>query len=158
MVRLNSRPIAGGDIADTPQPEAPAAAAPGEYTVRAGDTINSIAAQFGVSGDALARANGLWLFSALEEGQILTIPSGDGTDEGSPADSGQSEPAPAEQNDQGSDQGPVPAGQTYIVQVGDTIGRIAQRFGVSIDAIVAANNLPNENRIDAGQVLIIPNP
>ena len=33
--------------------------------------------------------------------------------------------------------------------------RIAQRFGVSLAAIIAANGIPNPNRIYVGQVLVI---
>lgn len=49
-----------------------------------------------------------------------------------------------------------PQDVTYVVQAGDTIGVIAQTYGVSIDAIVQANGLINPNAIQAGQSLIIP--
>jgi LysM repeat protein len=43
------------------------------------------------------------------------------------------------------------------VQGGDTLFAIAQRNNTSIDAIVAANNLPNRNStLSIGQKLIIP--
>jgi len=55
---------------------------------------------------------------------------------------------------------PVPppggVGFPYTVQWGDTVFSIARRFGVTPDAIVAANGLVNPNYIRAGQVLIIP--
>ncbi len=51
---------------------------------------------------------------------------------------------------------PTPGGFTYCVQWGDTLYSIARRFGVTIDAIVAANGLANPNQIRAGQILIIP--
>jgi len=44
----------------------------------------------------------------------------------------------------------------YLVQAGDTLGKIAERYNVSIDAIVQANNLPNADQISAGQSLVIP--
>lgn len=50
----------------------------------------------------------------------------------------------------------VPAGQTYTVQAGDNLSRIAQRLGVSMDALMAANNITNPNLIRLGQVLVIP--
>lgn len=43
----------------------------------------------------------------------------------------------------------------YTVQAGDSLWKISQKFGVSIDSIKRANNLTNDN-ILAGQVLIIP--
>jgi len=42
------------------------------------------------------------------------------------------------------------------VQWGDTLYSIARRFGVTWQAIAAANGLVNPNLIRAGQVLIIP--
>jgi len=51
---------------------------------------------------------------------------------------------------------PPPGGFTYCVKWGDTLYSIARHFGVTIDAIVAANGLANPNQIRAGQVLIIP--
>ncbi len=49
-----------------------------------------------------------------------------------------------------------PAVQEYHVQPGDTLGAIADRFGVSIEELVVANNLADPNRLDVGQVLLIP--
>jgi LysM repeat protein len=54
---------------------------------------------------------------------------------------------------------PTPGGQTtYVVRSGDTLGRIAQRFGTTVSAIAQANNIVNPNLIYPGQVLIIPVP
>lgn len=50
---------------------------------------------------------------------------------------------------------PVPAQRTYVVQQGDTLNLIAQRFGTTVEAIRAANGLTGDN-INVGQVLIIP--
>lgn len=52
--------------------------------------------------------------------------------------------------------GPVLADTVYVVQPGDTLYRIAARFGVSVPAIVAANGLANPNLIYVGQRLSIP--
>jgi LysM repeat protein len=46
----------------------------------------------------------------------------------------------------------------YIVQRGDTLYRIAARFGVTVPAIAAANHLTNVNLIHVGQRLLIPSP
>jgi LysM repeat protein len=50
---------------------------------------------------------------------------------------------------------PAPQQTTYIVQQGDTLGVIAKRFGTTVQAIMAANGLPNDE-INIGDVLIIP--
>jgi len=44
----------------------------------------------------------------------------------------------------------------YIVQTGDTLFKIARKFGVTVEAIVAANNIKDPNVISVGQRLIIP--
>jgi LysM repeat protein len=49
-----------------------------------------------------------------------------------------------------------PADKIYIVRSGDTIWKIARMFGVSMESIIAANNLQNPNLIFPGQQLIIP--
>jgi peptidoglycan/xylan/chitin deacetylase (PgdA/CDA1 family) len=49
-----------------------------------------------------------------------------------------------------------PTGVTYVVQAGDTMYSIAQRFGVTVDAIVEANGISDPSNITVGEVLIIP--
>ncbi len=45
----------------------------------------------------------------------------------------------------------------YTVAAGDTLGRIAQAFGVSTSLLMKANNL-DDDMIRIGQILIIPKP
>lgn len=45
---------------------------------------------------------------------------------------------------------------TYIVCKGDSLGKIARTFHVSVDDIVALNNIANRNLITVGQKLLIP--
>jgi N-acetyl-anhydromuramyl-L-alanine amidase AmpD len=45
---------------------------------------------------------------------------------------------------------------SYIVRAGDTLGKIARRFGVPVEAIVLLNRIENPDRIRAGQELTIP--
>ena len=44
----------------------------------------------------------------------------------------------------------------YTVQPGDTLLGIAQVYGVSVEALVEANGLPNPDVLSAGQTLVIP--
>ena len=43
----------------------------------------------------------------------------------------------------------------YTVQPGDTLTRIAARFGVSVSELVGLNNLANPNALEVGQVLTL---
>ncbi|MCR4405614.1 MAG: LysM peptidoglycan-binding domain-containing protein [Anaerolineae bacterium] len=45
---------------------------------------------------------------------------------------------------------------TYTVQAGDTLSKIAKEFGVTVEAIVEANNIEDPSLLQVGQVLIIP--
>jgi len=47
--------------------------------------------------------------------------------------------------------------KTYKVQSGDSVFKIARDFGISMDAIIASNNISNARRLSAGMVLRIPN-
>jgi lysozyme len=49
-----------------------------------------------------------------------------------------------------------PPVQTYVVRPGDTLYAIAVKYGITVDAISAANNISNPNLIQVGQVLKIP--
>lgn len=51
---------------------------------------------------------------------------------------------------------PTPTPILYTVQAGDTLWSIAQRYGTTVDEIVALNNIANPNLIFPGQVLSIP--
>jgi LysM repeat protein len=54
---------------------------------------------------------------------------------------------------------PTPVGPlTYVVEEGDSLDSIADQFGVTIDQLIAANNLVDPNNIGAGSQLIIPDP
>ena len=48
--------------------------------------------------------------------------------------------------------------EQYVVQSGDTLNQIAQRYNVSVQAIAEASNLTNPNWLNVGQVLTIPVP
>jgi hypothetical protein len=50
----------------------------------------------------------------------------------------------------------VPATQTHTVQVGENLTTIAQRYGTTVQALVAANQISNPDRVNAGTILTIP--
>ncbi len=54
---------------------------------------------------------------------------------------------------------PTPSGPlTYVVEEGDSLASIADQFEVTIDQLIAANNLVDPNNIGVGSQLIIPDP
>ncbi len=99
------------------------------YVVQWGDTLGSVAGMCGTSVAALRLANpnlGYWLYA----GQTLWMP-------------GAYVP--------GSDGYDV-----YYVARGDTLKKLAARFGTTVEAIAQANSLWNYNLIYVGQKLLIP--
>ena len=51
---------------------------------------------------------------------------------------------------------PIPQPVTYTIKPGDTLYAIAVKYGTTVQAIAAANNISNPNLIRVGQVLVIP--
>jgi LysM repeat protein len=102
-----------------------------EYVVQAGDNMSSIAVRFGVSVDAILKANSLSNPDFVYPGQKLTIPAGGSS-------SGGSSP------------------KTHVVKAGETLGSIAAKYGVTAKAIMDANQIANPNLIYPGQTLHIP--
>lgn len=119
--------------ADTATPAVPAG--PYEYTVQAGDTLLSIAIEFGVSTNEIVAANTLGNPNALFVGQKIIIPGY------------QPQPTP----------GPTPVSPyEYVIKPGDTLSAVAQQFGIAPSELLAANQLRDPNNLIVGQVLFIP--
>ena len=51
---------------------------------------------------------------------------------------------------------PTPTPKTHNVRAGNTLSEIATFYGVSMDAILGLNNIPDPNNLQIGQVLILP--
>ncbi len=94
------------------------------YTVKSGDSLYSIAKQYGITVDALKSANGK-TSNLLSIGEVLIIPT---TNSNS---------------------------ITYTVKSGDSLWKIATNYGISVNALKQANNLTSD-LLSIGQVLIIP--
>ncbi|HEX9117328.1 MAG TPA: LysM peptidoglycan-binding domain-containing protein [Anaerolineae bacterium] len=125
----------------------------GRYTVQAGDTLNSIAQQFGMTLQDLQAANNIADATALQIGQVLKVK---GT---APATGGQTagtQPAATDSGTAGSTAGGSGQTTTYIVQRGDMLSRIAARYGVTVQYLVNLNGLANADAIYTGQKLIVP--
>jgi LysM repeat protein len=118
-----------------------------EYTVRRGDTLSIIAKRTDTTIQTLRAANGL-RGDLIRAGQKLQIP---GTSATAPAQAMQVAQAPAS--------APEPARQvaavsevTHQVRRGETLWRIASRYGTSVSNIRAENGLSND-MLQVGQVL-----
>jgi LysM repeat protein len=119
------------------------------YVVQRGDTLKSIAAKFGLELQVLAQANRLTNPNVIYVGQRLFIPGGAGNQTVSQPTDSQSDTQPASAQ-------PTKEQRKHVVQAGEGLSMIAAKYGVSWQAIAAANNLSNPNLIYVGMVLVIP--
>ena len=103
------------------------------YTVKAGDTLSTIASRYGVSVVRLKRANRL-SGDSLRIGDRLEIPTQVAVSD-----------APKR----------VAKSRTHRVRSGESLYTIGKRYGVSVDRLKAANGL-RRNTIRVGQDLVIP--
>ena len=55
---------------------------------------------------------------------------------------------------------PEPTAQTYVIKAGDTLTKIAKKFDVTVDELLAANKktIKNKDRITVGLEIVIPVP
>lgn len=95
------------------------------YIVQKGDSLYSISRKFGITIDALKNNNNI-VDNTLIVGQVLKIPA---------------------QNENTSN--------LYVVKKGDNLWSIAQKYGVTVNAIRILNNLTSDV-LKIGQTLIIP--
>jgi len=100
------------------------------YTVQAGETLTEIAAQFGVDPATLLELNGLEDADAIFVGQTLRVPV--------QVDAAQ----------------PAPPG-THRVQPGETLSEIAKLYGMTLEELMALNQIEDSNAVYAGQLLAI---
>lgn len=107
------------------------------YIVVRGETLKSLAARFGTTVDSLLAANPeVTNANLIYEGQRLKVYVS-------------STPPPPPP--------PPPPGQTYYVQKGDTLRKIASKFSTTVDAILGVNpQISNPNVIYVGQAITIP--
>jgi LysM repeat protein/uncharacterized protein YvpB len=144
----------------------------GDYTVQRGETLSAIAQRFGMSWTDLAALNGIGYPYRVYAGQQILIP-GEGTEvavlltstvPASPTATATAlPPATATQVPSATPSPtatatatPAQPGAEIIVQAGDTLSKIARRYGVALQDLIDANQLPYPYLIYAGQVLKLP--
>lgn len=136
------------------------------YTVQPGDTLFSIARRYNTTVSDLVASNQIANPNLILVGQLLNIP-GTETDTASAtavtvSSATAAEAAAAITSAPAVAAAPAVApttggsGVTYVVRPGDTVYRIAIRFGTTVTAVAQTNNLVNASTIYVGQVLIIP--
>lgn len=124
--------------------------APTVHKVRRGEYLAAIAARYGTTVQAIARANGLRNPNWIYVGQKLIIPVTTApTPPAPPPVVLPPTPSSAPSASEGT-------GTVYVVQRGDTLYAIAVRFKTTPYAIAKANGLRNLNWIYVGQKLVIP--
>jgi LysM repeat protein len=121
---------------------------PTTYIVDTGDTLRTIATQFGTTWQILATYNNLPNPNYIQAGTVLNIPPAGYVP---PATGGPIvvQPSPVQPQ-------PVVRYITYVVQAGDTLSEIAAYFGVTVEGIRVYNNITNNRLIFPGDVLLIP--
>ncbi|MCW5874040.1 MAG: LysM peptidoglycan-binding domain-containing protein [Anaerolineales bacterium] len=125
---------------ETAIPSSPTASAPFLYQVASGDTISSIADQFGVDYIIIMILNGLNNSSVIQVGQELIIPD---------PNMDFPEPTPLPENLRRGDE------ILYLVLPGDSLALIAERYLSTVADILTQNGLDNANNIFVGQLLTI---
>ena len=108
------------------------------YVVNHGDTLKSIASLFGTSLEVLLKLNPeITNANLIYAGQRVKVPEPGSIPPPTPA--------------------PIPDGQTYYVQKGDTLRKIAAKFNTTVDAILKMNTgITNPNLIYVGQAIKLP--
>lgn len=106
--------------------------ATGTYVVKSGDTLGAIAARYGTTWQALQSLNGLSNPNYLYIGQVLKV-------------TGQVK----------SNSTPATTQSVYYVRYGDTLGAIANRYGVNVYTLARNNGISNVNWIYPGQRIVI---
>jgi peptidoglycan endopeptidase LytE len=122
------------------------------YTVKPGDTLYEISKSFGVSIDALKKANSLE-GDSLKPKQILTIPTqrDKKLNEASRKCSIQTDKKLAVKNGKKLSEG----ADSYVVQSGDSLYTISKKVGFSIEEIKKKNAL-HTTSLKIGQTLLLP--
>ena len=112
-------------------------AAATKHTVKAGESLNKIANENGITIDELKAANDLHS-DVIHAGQTLSIPAaGDAS------------------KHHASEKKREAATTKYTVRTGDNLGKIAKKYGVSVDELKAANGI-TDNNIKVGQSIVVP--
>ncbi len=114
------------------------------YEVRDGDTVDSVAATFGVDPASIRSSSYLPTGDDLQAGQVIVIP-----------EPGQSPTDAAQMAAANEGTSPWVATAHWVV-AGDTVGSIAATYGVSPESIIEFNAITDTGNLLIGSRLLIP--
>jgi LysM repeat protein len=122
----------------------------GSHLVSPGDNLFRIALSYNVTVDQMALANNIVNPDLILAGATLIVPC--------PLPASATTTTTTTTAVTTTGQGGLSAGNTYIVEPGDTLYRISLQYGVSMSALMQANGLTPAtiNMIYAGDQLVIP--
>jgi lysozyme len=115
------------------------------HRVDIGETLQTIAARYGTTWQALARANNIANPNYIQAGMTLHVPANSSGTTATHVPQQTTYTPP-----------PQPTQTTYVVQAGDLLSAIALHFGTTADAIRQLNGITDSRRIFPGDVLLIP--
>ena len=95
------------------------------YTVKSGDTLSEIATKYGTTYQEIAGLNGIANPNKIYVGQVLKIKTNGTTT------------------------------KTYTVKSGDTLSKIAKKYGTTYQKLAEINGIANPNKIYPGQIIKI---
>lgn len=104
------------------------------YTVKSGDTLSGIAAEFGTTVSALQSLNNIKNANLIKVGQVIKLKGNIS--------------AP-------SKSAPTSSATTYKIKSGDTLTKIASNFGTTVSTLQSLNGIKDPNKIQAGQTIKI---
>ena len=117
------------------------------YTIVRGDTLSGIAKRYGTTYQEIARLNGIADPNKIRVGQVIKIPDSSGSGSSGSGSSGS-----------GSSTSPSSTQSyiTYTIVSGDTLTKIANKFGTTYQELARINGISNPNLIKVGQVIKVP--
>jgi len=136
-------------------PESFDAAGASSYSIQKGDSLSKVAARAGVSVREIQELNNISDPNKIRIGQKILLPAHAKSLPSSSAASSSASKSSAKSTSKSS--APAKAsGDSHTVQPGDTLGKLASRYGTSVAAFKSVNNLKSDT-IRIGQKLSIPN-
>ena len=129
------------------------------HVVVEGDTVSELALEYDSTRDAINRANGLNEANLIYIGQRLIIPINlPETPEGAETATATVTATATFTPTFTPTPTPTPTATpiTYQILPGDTLERIAQQYGTTVDLLAQQNNIDNVHQIDVGVILVIP--